>query len=93
VAPRRSDFAAKQQARQNMVDGLNLLPSGVNGSNHPVWGPIFVSNASGAPFTVMVQPGSPVALPQVITSPTSMPYSEYARRQAKLGVNAGWFNN
>ena len=86
-----TNSTAKQQAKQNMIDGLNLLPSGASGENHPVWGQIFQSSPSGAPFTVMVKPGSPIALPQVITSPKPMPFSEYARRQALLGVDAGWF--
>jgi hypothetical protein len=78
-------------ANQQLLNKLNNLPNGANGSNHAVWGQIYVSLPSGAPASVTVQPGSPIALPQIIAQPTPMPFSEYARRQAKLGLNDEWF--
>jgi hypothetical protein len=85
--------AAVSQAIQQLLDGLNALPNGIGGVSHPVWGQIWDSPSPWTmPDTVTIRPGSPVALPQVILSATPMPYSEYARRQAKLGLTAGWFN-
>jgi hypothetical protein len=78
-------------ANQTLLNRLNNLPNGANGSNHPTWGRIYLSSPAGAPAMVTVKPGSPIALPQFINQPTPMPFSEYARRQAKLGLNDGWF--
>jgi hypothetical protein len=78
-------------ANQTLLTRLNNLPNGANGSNHPTWGQIYLSSPAGALASVTVQPGSPIALPQFINQPTAMPFSEYARRQAKLGLNDGWF--
>lgn len=86
-----SNNAAKNVADDDLLDALNALPSGANGSNHVVWGQIYLASPAGAPASITIKPGSPVALPQIIMTPTPMPYSEYARRQAKLGLTAGWF--
>jgi hypothetical protein len=56
-----------------------------------VWGQIYLASPAGTPGSVTIKPGSPIALPQVIMTSTPMPYSEYARRQAKLGLDADWF--
>jgi len=82
--------ATVQQAEQALEDGLIDLPNGANGVNHSFWGQIYVSNGSDVPANVMLYPGSPYALPQVLMAPKLMPFSEYARRQALIGLNAGW---
>jgi hypothetical protein len=83
--------AARNQADNDLLAGLNALPNGANGSNHVVWGQIYLASPAGTPGSVTIKPGSPIALPQVIMTSTPMPYSEYARRQAKLGLDADWF--
>ena len=86
--------SARDQADQALLDGLADLPNQTGGLDHPVWGEIWDSPTFWSmPNSVTVKPGSPIALPQVISSPTPMPFSEYVRRQAMLGVTAGWFGN
>jgi len=82
--------ASVQQANQDLEDGLNDLPDGLSGVDHSFWGQIYVSPSTDVPANVMVYPGSPYALPQVLLQPKLMPFSEYARRQALVGLNAGW---
>jgi len=82
--------ATEQQADNELEDGLADLPSGPQGVDHSFWGPIYVATGNGMPANVMVYPGSPYALPQVLVTPKLMPYSEYARRQAVVGLNSGW---